>query len=78
VLRVGHDKLPGCERDREEGRRRGGKKIKKRNKNGGIHIWRGEWRVSRSGGWEGEFGGASKMEVCLEVLLKLEFFAQNL
>jgi hypothetical protein len=39
------------EGDRERGK---GKK----EKNGGAHIWRGKWRASRTGGWEGEFGGA--------------------
>jgi hypothetical protein len=38
----------------------------------------GEWRASRNGGWEGEFGGASKMEGHLEVLLELCFFTKSL
>jgi hypothetical protein len=44
-------------RDREVER----EKIKKRNKKGGTHYWRGGWRASRNGGWEGEFGGVCKM-----------------
>jgi hypothetical protein len=27
----------------------------------------------KNGEWEGEFGGACKMEVCLEALLELDF-----
>jgi hypothetical protein len=45
-----------------------------KEKNGGSHVWRGEWRASRNGGWEGEFEGVCKMEVYLEVLLELGFF----
>jgi hypothetical protein len=33
----------------------------------------GEWRASRNGGWEGEFGGVCKMEACLETLLEKDF-----
>jgi hypothetical protein len=40
-------------------------------------IWRGKWRASKNGGWEGEFGGECKMEVYLEALLELGF-SQNL
>jgi hypothetical protein len=43
------------------------------NKNGGAHIWRGKWRASRKGGWEGKFGGVCKMEACLEALLEMDF-----
>jgi hypothetical protein len=50
----------------------------KKERNGGAHIWRGKWRASRNGGWEGEFGGASKMEGHLEVLLELCFFTKPL
>jgi hypothetical protein len=46
---------------------------KKRERNGGAHIWRGKWRASRNGGWEGEFGGVCKMEACLEALLEMVF-----
>jgi hypothetical protein len=46
---------------------------KKRERNGGAHIWRGKWRASRNGGWEGEFGGVCKMEACLEALLEMDF-----
>jgi hypothetical protein len=41
--------------------------------NSGTHVWRGKWRVSRNGGWEGEFEAVCKMEVCLEVLPELCF-----
>jgi hypothetical protein len=33
----------------------------------------GEWRVSRNGGWEWEFGGVWKMKVHIEVPLELVF-----
>jgi hypothetical protein len=33
----------------------------------------GDWRASKNGGWEGEFEGVCKIEVCLEVLLELGF-----
>jgi hypothetical protein len=33
----------------------------------------GQWRASNNGGWEREFGGACKIEVCLEALLELDF-----
>jgi hypothetical protein len=46
---------------------------KKRERNGGAHIWRWKWRASRNGGWEGEFGGVCKMEACLEALLEMDF-----
>jgi hypothetical protein len=42
-------------------------------KSGGTHVWRRKWRASKNGGWEGEFGGVCKMEVCLEVPLELDF-----
>jgi hypothetical protein len=38
----------------------------------------GKWRASKNGGWEGEFGGACKMEVCLEVPLELVFYPKPL
>jgi hypothetical protein len=37
----------------------------------------GEWRASKNGGWEGEFGGACKMEVCLEALLEMDFCIES-
>jgi hypothetical protein len=46
---------------------------RKKERNGGAHIWRGKWRASRIGGWEGEFGGVCKMEACLEALLEMDF-----
>jgi hypothetical protein len=52
-------------------------KIKKRNKNGGTHVWRGIWRASKNGGWEGGFGGACKMEACLEALLEMDFCTKS-
>jgi hypothetical protein len=36
----------------------------------------GEWRASRNGGWEWEFG-VGKMEVHIEVLLELVFFPKT-
>jgi hypothetical protein len=45
------------------------KKIKKR----WSHVWRGEWRASRNGGWEWEFGGVWKMKAHIEVPLELVF-----
>jgi hypothetical protein len=56
---------------------RQGEEEGKKEKNGGAHVWRG-WRASGNGGWEGEFGGASKMEDCLEVLLELCFCTKPL
>jgi hypothetical protein len=47
--------------------------MEKKERNGGAQIWRGEWRASRNGGWEGEFGGVCKMEACLEALLEMDF-----
>jgi hypothetical protein len=43
------------------------------NKNGGSHVWRGKWRASKNGRWEGEFEGVCKIEVYLEALLELVF-----
>jgi hypothetical protein len=53
-------------------------KIKKRNKKGGTHYWRGGWRPSRNGGLKGEFEGVCKMEVRLEALLELYFCTKPL
>jgi hypothetical protein len=50
----------------------------KKKRNGGAHIWRGEWRASRNGGWEGEFGGVCKIESCLEALLEMDFSTKPL
>jgi hypothetical protein len=50
----------------------GGGEVEK-ERNGGAHVWRGKWRASKIRGWEGEFGGTCKMEVCLEALLELGF-----
>jgi hypothetical protein len=50
-----------------QGTRGGGRKIV------GPTVWRGEWRTSKNGGWEGEFGGVCKIEACLEALLELVF-----
>jgi hypothetical protein len=50
-----------------------GAEKKKDNKKGGTHYWRGGWRASRNGGWEGEFRGVCKMEACLEALLEMDF-----
>jgi hypothetical protein len=41
--------------------------------NSGTHVWRGEWRASKNGGWEEGFGGVCKMEACLEALLEMDF-----
>jgi hypothetical protein len=38
----------------------------------------GEWRVSKNGGLEGEFGGVCKVEAYLEVLLELNFCTKPL
>jgi hypothetical protein len=51
----------------------GGEKKRKKIKNGGSHVWRGGWRVSRNGGWEWEFGRVWKMEVHIEIPLELVF-----
>jgi hypothetical protein len=40
----------------------------------GPTLWRGIWRPSRNGGWEGGFGGVLKMQVHIETLLELFFF----
>jgi hypothetical protein len=58
--------------DREEGNKVAGG-MGKNERNGGGHFWRGKWRASRNGGWEGEFGGVCKMEACLEALLEIDF-----
>jgi hypothetical protein len=50
---------------------------KKRKKGWGPHL-EGEWRASKNGGWQGEFGGACKMEVCLDALLELGFYTKPL
>jgi hypothetical protein len=50
-----------------------GMRRKKKIKKGGSHVWRGEWRASRNGGWEWEFGGVWKMKVHIESLLELVF-----
>jgi hypothetical protein len=55
-----------------------GGKERGNRKNGGTHVWRGEWRASRNGGWEGGFGGTCKMEVHLEAVLELFFFTLKL
>jgi hypothetical protein len=44
----------------------------------GPTFWRGKWRAFKNGGWEGEFGGTCKMEVCLEALLELIFCTKHL
>jgi hypothetical protein len=62
-LDLGGERRPWGLRDRESDRE---------GKNG-THIWRGEWRASRNGGWEGEFEGVCKMEACLEALLEMDF-----
>jgi hypothetical protein len=49
------------------------RKIRWKKRNDGAHVWRGKWRASKNGGWEGKFGGACKMEVCLEAPLELVF-----
>jgi hypothetical protein len=45
----------------------------KKEKIVGPTGWTGEWRASKNGGWEGEFGGVCKIEACLEALLELVF-----
>jgi hypothetical protein len=52
--------------------REGGEKRKKKKK-WWVPLLEGEWRASKNGGWEGEFGGVWKIEVCLEALLELGF-----
>jgi hypothetical protein len=49
--------------------------MEKKERNGGAHIWRGELRASRNGGWEGEFG-VCKMKACLEALLEMDFYTK--
>jgi hypothetical protein len=39
----------------------------------GPTVWRGEWRASRNGGWDGKFGEVCKMKAYLEALLELGF-----
>jgi hypothetical protein len=46
----------------------GGGEGEKRKKWWGPRL-EGKWRASKIGGWEGDFGGTCKMEVCLEALL---------
>jgi hypothetical protein len=53
----------------------GGGDGKKRKKWWGPHL-EGEWRASRNGGWEGEFGGVCKIEACLEALLEMNFYTK--
>jgi hypothetical protein len=54
----------GAQPSRDEGKKR---------KIVGPTGWTGEWRASKNGGWEGEFGGVCKIEACLEALLELVF-----
>jgi hypothetical protein len=44
----------------------------------GPKFWRGIWRPSRNGGWEGGFGGAWKMQTHTEALLELDFYTKPL
>jgi hypothetical protein len=60
-----------------------GEKTKKKNRKRKEKLWGPqvgggmeglqEWRASKNGGWEGEFGGVCKMEACLEALLEMDF-----
>jgi hypothetical protein len=51
---------------------------KKEIKNGGSHVLEGGMEGSKNGGWEREFEGVCKIEVCLEVLLELGFCTKPL
>jgi hypothetical protein len=66
---AGGGEAPGDEDEKK------GKKIKKwwvPRLEGGMEGLQ-EWRASRNGGCEGEFGGVCKMEACLEALLEMDF-----
>jgi hypothetical protein len=53
-------------------------RMEKKIKKSGSRVWRGEWRASRNGGWEWEFGGVWKMKVHIEAPTGVWFFAQSL
>jgi hypothetical protein len=57
--------------------RRDRKRDQRKRKKGLGPRLEGEWRASKNGGWEGEFGGACKMEVCLEALLEMDFCIES-
>jgi hypothetical protein len=52
---------------------RDGDEKKGKNKKRWVPRLEGEWRTSRIGGWEWEFGGVWKIKVHIEVPLELVF-----